>query len=230
MDFANLDVLQEYLGYSFKNIELLQLALTHPSITFGKDGTLANNQRLEFLGDSILNLTLADTLFNLYPLEREGPLARNRSMLAQGTCLVTIANKFELHRFIQIETNIDKIPPSALEDALEAIIGAIYSDSDFQTTCKTVKAWYGNIKELINNLSSSYNPKGTLQEAVKKADPNSTIDYIVVKIAGPDHNRKFEIQVAINSEILGHGKGSSKKEAEQIAAQKALKKFNRAKS
>ena len=222
---VSLEALQEYLGYSFKNKELLKQALIHPSITFSKNNSLTNNQRLEFLGDSVLNFILADAIFKLYPIEREGILARNRSMLAQGSCLVHLANQFELERFIQIETNTQLIPPSALEDALEAIIGAIYLDSDFLTVREIVKNWYADMKERINSMLDTYNPKGTLQEAVKKVSPDNIIDYTVVNTAGPAHDRKFEIQVTINQKVFGRGTGSSKKEAEQEAAQIALKFF-----
>lgn len=219
--------IEEKLGYSFKNGALLDQALSHISygIEINKPGH--NYQRMEFLGDACLNFILAKYLFHLYEEEREGVLARARAVLAQRKFLSNLARELNIHQFIQFgqyETQAaDQNRDSILEDVLEAIIGAIMLDSNFETTETIILNWYGNIEEHLQSALATDNPKGRLQEHFQQQGTNP-VEYKLVNEEGPDHEKTFLVQVLVNAEVLGEGKGKSKKEAEEAAAFEALSK------
>lgn len=226
---TNYTLLEKQLGHTFRDQDLLLRALTHPSYCHDHKASGENNQRLEFLGDAILGFILADALFKHLPNEREGELTRSRSALAKGKQLSALADEIGLKEWIRLseaeERNQGRERESILEDTLEAVIGAIYLDSDLETTYRVVKNWIGDLDIRLRSLLLSHNPKGQLQELIQPTLGNMAIDYRLVESEGPDHARVFTVEVVIDETSYGVGRGSSKKEAEENAAHQALKTF-----
>lgn len=218
--------LEEIIGYSFKDKNLLITALTHPSFFLHNEGPSLNYQRLEFLGDSILSFVITERLFKLYPEEREGELARYRAVLVQGSGLSNQARKIHLPDFIRLSDAEYKAggsnKDSILEDVFEALIGAIYLDSDVATTQRLINYLFDDLGQLIKESLPNLNRKGKLQELIQHASPTATIEYTLQESKGPDHNKSFTVNVLINGKILGTGSGPSKKSAEEHAAIQAL--------
>ena len=225
----DLRAFQDRIGYAFRQAELLERALTHPSLL--AEGTDTHNQRLEFLGDSVLALILAEQLFKLFPGEREGHLARARSALAKGEYLARIARELELDAVLRLSEQEEKAGgrerTSSLEDALEAVVAAVYLDSDFQTARRVVLPWYGDLRALTEHLLSDDNPKGRLQELIQGTSPDTPIAYELVHSEGPDHAKTFIMELRIGGKVSGLGQGRSKKDAEENAAREALEKLGR---
>ena len=221
-----LEELERIIGYHFAQPALLQQSLTHPSYFHDRHRAGEHNQRLEFLGDAILSAVLAEQLYVVFPQEREGVLSSYRSALSKGAYLAQLASKLEINRFLLLSKsewlNGGCERESILEDAFEALIGAIYLDSDYQTVQKVLLTWLGDIKRTLLENRETYNPKGRLQERVQPYLGNDAVEYCVKKQSGPDHEKRFEIEVVINGVPYGHGQGSSKKEAEENAARAAL--------
>ncbi|QYY34735.1 ribonuclease III [Ruficoccus sp. ZRK36] len=223
----DLHAFQERIGYAFRDTSLLERALTHPSLL--ADGTSWHNQRMEFLGDSVLALILAEQLFKLFPGEREGHLARARSALAKGQHLADIARDLHLSEVLRLSEQEEKAGGrernSSLEDALEAVVAAVYLDSDFQTARRTVLPWYGDIRARTERLLREDNPKGRLQELIQGNSPDTTIEYDLVHSEGPDHALTFIMELRVGGKVCGMGQGRSKKDAEENAAREALEAF-----
>ena len=221
-----LSELETILCYAFKDKNLLITALTHPSFSLQNQGASKNYQRLEFLGDSVLSFILTKKLFKLYPEEREGELARYRAVLVQGAGLSNLARKIQLPKFIRLSDAEYKAggsnKDSILEDVFEALIGAIYLDSEVETTEALIDHLFTDLEKLIKEDLPHLNRKGTLQELIQHASPTATIEYSLLKSSGPDHNKSFTVNVLVNKKILGTGSGSSKKAAEEHAAIQAL--------
>ena len=228
-EIKKLRKLQRRIGYRFKDPELFLRSMTHPSFCRQETHLGGHNQRLEFLGDAVLSTILADRLFHLLPAEREGTLSQCRSALSRGTNLADLSRKLGLPCYIRMseseEQNGGRDRDSILEDALEALIGAIYLDSGWKAAKKTVLAWYGNIDQLLEFLLTGQNPKGDLQEFVQPKFGNDAIEYAVTEESGPAHKKSFKVEVLIKGKMMGYGEGSSKKEAEEIAARSALMKW-----
>lgn len=225
----NINRLSEFeriIRYSFTDKNLLITALTHPSFCVQNEGTSNNYQRLEFLGDAVLSFILTEELFKLYPEEREGALASYRAVLVQGIVLASLARKINLPNFVLLSDSEFKTggnnKDSILEDVLEALIGAIYIDSDVASTRKFIQQLFPDIKQSLKETLPYLNPKGKLQELVQQASCNALLEYSLLESTGPDHNKSFTVNVLINGEILGFGSGSSKKIAEEQAATEAL--------
>ncbi len=218
--------LQEIIGYTFRDFNLLQTALTHPSFQKEQEEPIEHYERLEFLGDSILDLVLAEDLFHRFPDEREGFLGQSRSILARGNSLSKLAKDLGLQNAIRLsqaeEANNGRKNESTLENALEALIGAIFLDSNYPTVRSVVLCWFGNYHKDLSNTLETINPKGNLQEAVQAISSESTIEYRVMDSSGPEHKRTFKIAVFIDGKRKGTGTGNSKKKAEEAAAKKAL--------
>lgn len=217
---------EQIIKYHFKDKSLLITALTHPSYSLQNERITSNYQRLEFLGDAVLSFIITDKLFKLYPSEKEGALARYRSALIRGSGLANFARKIQLPDFVLLSEAEYKTggnnKDSILEDVFEALIGAIYLDSDVQSTRDFIEYIFHDLGIILQEILPNLNPKGKLQEIIKKKSSNSIIDYILLESSGPDHNKLFTINVVINGEILGSGSGSSKKIAEEEAATEAL--------
>lgn len=225
-DPATLSGLQDRLGHHFRRQELLLEALTHASYLQDHPEAGAHNQRLEFLGDSVLQLVLTDALYHDLPLEREGGLSRRRAWLTRGEFLSKLSADLGVQVALRLSASEEgaggRARASILEDALEAVIGAIYLDSDLPTTRTAVLAWYGPLAARLAALDDAENPKGRLQELAQPEHGNGAIRYETVGSTGPRHARQFEVAVFLHDRLLGHGHGSSKKSAEEAAARVAL--------
>ena len=218
--------LEKRMGYFFHDPSLLELALTHPSFHEHNKGK-KDNQRLEFLGDSILGAILSLNLYQLYPKLDEGELSRKKAVLARGTTLASLGSKLGIPQALQVSRterkNQGHLRPSTLEDAIEAVIGAIFLDGGWKTTQACVLRWLGDLNQMIEVGEGGFNPKGQLQEFIQSQDPNEKIKYQLVSEKGPPHNKRFIMQVTIGGEAIAQGSGKSKKEAEEKAACEALR-------
>ncbi|GHC00744.1 ribonuclease III [Cerasicoccus arenae] len=219
--------LEQRIGHCFRNPSLLEQALTHSS-RLQDNPDAADNQRLEFLGDAVLGLVLAEALYSAFPDEREGYLARARSVLAKGEFLAQLARELELPSHILMSdaerAQEGHLRDAALEDSLEALIGAIYLDTDYPTTRDCLLGWFGDIPARLQRRLTQDNPKGRLQEW-SQANGMAQPDYTIVDEAGPGHAKEFHAEVAIAGVPQGAGMGTSKKEAEEAAARVAITKL-----
>jgi len=216
-------VLMEQLGYQFKNVELLQRALTHRSHA----GT--NNERLEFLGDAVLSLVIAEELFANRPEAREGQLSRLRSTLVNGSTLAKLATAFDFHSYVRLGEGEQKSGgrdrESIKEDVFEAIIGAIYVDSDFTTVRKCVLRWYQHLFENITDVKVIKDPKSELQEWCQARQ--KPLPLYRVLVTGEAHDQTFDATCMIDGvEFETQGSGSSRRKAEREAANNFLVKLN----
>ncbi len=209
------------LGYQFTNPELLNLALTHRS--FAK----SNNERLEFLGDSLLNLFIADALYKAFPETKEGHLSRLRASLVKGVTLAEIALELEVGDCLRLGSGEMKSGghrrESILADAVEAIIGAIYLDSGIDAARERVLTWFAERLENIDLEESTKDAKTRLQEFLQGRGKPLPV-YDVVATRGGDHNPQFDIECSVDglSEKV-KATETSRKKAEQLAARRALK-------
>lgn len=222
-----LSPLEENLGYKFKNIELLKTAVTHSSYANeNKMKITENNERLEFLGDAILNLIVSHYLYKKYQDYPEGELTKIRATVVCESSLAFAARKINLGKYLLIgkgeETTGGRERDSILADASEALTGAIYIDSDFDTASKLLlKNFEEDIVYAVAKGDLFIDYKTELQEKFQRKK-KSKIEYRVLKEVGPDHNKIFYMDVAVNDKTIGKGSGRNKKEAEQMAAKEAL--------
>lgn len=218
--------LQQRLGYQFRTPELLVEALTHPSYLQDHPKSGPHNQRLEYLGDSVLQFILTESLFRQFDTEREGVLSRRRAVLSKGGFLTQMARDLGLEAALRVSKSEEDTGgrgrASILEDAFEAVVGALYLDSDFATTRERVLAWYGPLADRLASSEDAENPKGRLQELVQPEHGNDALRYEVTAVSGPRHAREYAVAVFLNDKQLGTGTGSSKKVAEEVAARVAL--------
>lgn len=218
--------LQQRLGYEFRSAPLLLEALTHPSYLQDHPKAGPHNQRLEFLGDSVLQFILTEALFGEFTAEREGVLSRRRAVLSKGGFLTQMARDLGLDAALRLSKSEDdtggRTRASILEDAFEALVGALYLDSDLATTRERVLAWYGPLAARLATSEDAENPKGRLQELIQPKHGNTALRYEVTSTTGPRHAREYEVAVFLNDRQLGTGSGPSKKVAEEVAARVAL--------
>jgi ribonuclease-3 len=221
-----LTALEARLGYHFRNQTLLIEALTHGSYLQDNPSSGPHNQRLEFLGDSVLQFVLTNALYRQFPTEREGVLSRRRAILSKGVFLTRMARDLGLDACLLLNKSEDEAGgrnrASILEDAFEALVGALYLDSDLPTTERLLLAWYGPLTDRLAVTEDHDNPKGRLQELVQPEHGNTALNYQVSGTTGPRHARIYEVDVYLRDLKLGTGKGSSKKAAEEAAARAAL--------
>lgn len=215
-----LEKLTQKLGYTFKDQSLLEAALSHRSI--GNQ----NYERLEFLGDAILNFVIAAELFGRYPKAREGELSRLRANLVNGETLAILAKEFKVGECLRLGVGELKSGgfqrQSILADAMEAIIGAIYLDADLKTCQQQIKNWFTSRLDNITNFSVLKDSKTQLQEYLQ-AQKLPLPEYKILTIEGEAHAQTFNIECRVSG--LSHvtaGTGSSRRKAEQQAAQKLL--------
>jgi ribonuclease-3 len=220
------DSLEHRIGHAFRDPALLARALTHPSWLQDHPGADESNQRLEFLGDAVLQLILTEALFALFPAEREGTLSKRRAALANGAFLARLARELGIPAGLRLggseEAGGGRDKAAALEDACEALVGAVYLDSDLPTVRRVVLGWYGDLAARLAKVEDGENPKGRLQERIQPAHGNEALRYDVVAVEGADHARAYEIAVSLHDRELGRGRGPSKKLAEEAAARAAL--------
>ncbi|WP_437883059.1 ribonuclease III [Pseudomonas sp. LRF_L74] len=217
---ASLNRLERQLGHTFKDQDLMVLALTHRSFA-GR-----NNERLEFLGDAILNFVAGEALYERFPQAREGQLSRLRARLVKGETLALLARGFELGEYLRLGSGELKSGgyrrESILADALEALIGAIYLDAGMDVARERVLAWLSNELDSLTLVDTNKDPKTRLQEFLQSRGAELP-RYEVIEIQGEPHCRTFFVQceVALLTEQT-QGQGASRRIAEQVAAAAAL--------
>lgn len=219
--------LEQRLRYKFRNPLLLAEALTHPSLGHETQRHHFDNQRLEYLGDAVLQLIFTEYLFERFHAATEGDLTQTRATLVSREGLRVLAQHIDLGRYLMMgrgeESSGGRERASALSDAYEALVGAIYLDSDFVTARRVVIQEAREILEDLDLAASDQNPKGRLQEILQAITPISPT-YPILHQSGPEHAKLFVAQIEWNGIGLGVGEGKSKKEAEISAARDALEK------
>jgi ribonuclease III len=225
----NLQRLQERLGYFFSDRAILLQSLTHTSYghEYLSDRSIAlrDNERLEFLGDAILDVILSDILLEAFPSANEGQLSKMRAAVVNEKTLAEMAKSIGLFDFIRLGKGESQTggqyKPSILSSAFEALIAAIYLDGGFNAVYPVVRHLFAPLFMEERELMAFYDHKTQLQEIVQ-ARKRVTPTYHLVQTRGPDHAKIFEIEVRINSQVLAVATGASKKEAEQNAARAAI--------
>jgi ribonuclease-3 len=213
----------EDLGIRFRDEELLRLALTHRSVS-SEDPSRADNERLEFLGDAVLQLVVTDRLYADFPELPEGQMAKVRAAIVSGATLAEVARSIDLGSYVELspaeERSGGRSKVSILADAMEALIGAVYLDAGFEAADRLIRRlWAGRIEEKAANPGVK-DFKTRLQEVLAAAGKRPVYQ---VTGTGPDHQRSFEAVVGVDGGELGRGEGKSKKAAEQAAAEEALR-------
>jgi len=214
------------LDYSFKDLELLYQAFRHPSYVYeNNDQGMQDNQTLEFLGDSVVNLAISHLLMESFPEMKEGELSKRRASLVSETGLYPIACGLRLGDYLLLgkgeERTQGREKPSILTDAFEALIGAIYLDGGFTGAMRVIEGLFRPALTKSGLGKAFVDYKTDLQEFSQNVF-QATPEYHIEKETGPDHNKTFYVAVYIKGDLMGKGKGKSKKEAERIAAQEAL--------
>lgn len=219
--------LEKNLNYKFKNPKLLIKALTHSSYANENKMLITeSNERLEFLGDSILSLIVSQYLYKKYPDYPEGELTKIRASVVCESSLAFAGRKIELGKYLLLgkgeESTGGRERESILADACEAVTGALYRDSDFETTNKLLlEKFEEDIVYAVAKGDLFIDYKTDLQEKFQRKN-KAKIEYKILKEVGPDHNKIFHIDVYLNGKVVGTGSGKNKKEAEQMAAKEAL--------
>ena len=221
-----MDQLEQKIGYRFRNKKLLRQALTHSSYANEKKlGKLGCNERLEFLGDAVLELISSDVLYARFPQIPECELTKKRASLVCEPSLAYCARQFGLPEYLLLGRGEDmtggRMRDSIVSDATEALLGAIYLDGGFERAREFV------LKFILNDIERKqlfYDSKTILQELVQE-DGKQPVEYVLTGESGPDHNKQFEVEVRINGIPAGNGAGHTKKAAEQAAAYQALRKI-----
>lgn len=211
--------LERQIGYTFQNPQFLQTALTHTSFANEAKIPVDNNERLEFLGDSVLSVVVADHLFRTARHLPEGELTRRRASLVCEPALDAFARKINLGHYLRLgkgeEQSGGRGRPSILADAFEALIAAIYLDGGMEAARSFILPF------LNEGAGAEDDYKTRLQEVVQQ-NPEEKLHYVLTAETGPDHNKSFTVEVHLNSNCIGKGVGHSKKLAEQQAARQAL--------
>ncbi len=230
---ALLAELERKLDVRFRDRTLLHTALTHGSVGIEARSRHGDNyERLEFLGDAVLNLVISDHLYRMFPTRLEGDLARLRASVVSEGPLARIARGMDLGRYLLLGRGEEKCGgrtrTSLLADALEAVIGAVYVDSGYGVAHYCVTRWFA--EELAGlEAPGEGDYKSQLQELIQQRERRLP-RYRIIGQAGPEHNRNFVAVVEVNGRVLGEGRGRSKKEAEQAAAQQALEQLRRSRA
>ena len=233
MQRADISTLEERIGYSFKNKNILKEALTHSSYANelkARKQEAVCNERLEFLGDSVLSVVVSEYLFEKFSSNPEGELTQRRALLVQSASLAAYSRSIGLGDHLYLghgeEKNRGRERQSTLENAFEALVAAIYLDAG-ENGLDAVRRFVLPIvdKYLEENYDYKHiDAKTELQQIIQQAE-GDFLEYVVIAERGPDHKKEFEVVARLNSNIIGRGKGNSKREAEQNAAKEALKLF-----
>ena len=214
---------EERIGYQFDNPDLLATALTHSSYSNEKKLKKYDcNERLEFLGDAVLELTTSDFLFRRFPDVREGELTKRRASIVCGSSLAQCAENISLGEYILMgrgeESTGGRHKENMISDVMEAVIGAIYLDGGFEKAVAFIQRF---VLSDFEEKRLFYDSKTLLQEYVQK-EKGAVLDYVLVNEYGPDHSREFVVEARVNGNTVGKGIGKTKKGAEQQAAYEAL--------
>ena len=225
----NIDKLEVRIGYTFKDKKYADMAITHKSYAHDMKKTSLDsyNERIEFLGDAILEYIISKELYNRLPNEKEGTLTKRRARIVCEESLCSVIKEYNLEECLKVgkcETRVKNTKKDAmLADMFEAILGAIYLDSGFDVAEKIcLKLLDKTIEDEINNVTENKDYKTRLQEEIQK-EKNKQVGYRIVKEEGPAHDKIFYAEVYVNNIKIGEGNGKTKKEAEQQSAKEALK-------
>lgn len=220
-----MESIESRIGYKFRNSLLLAEALTHPSLAYESQRVHFDNQRLEFLGDAVLQLVLTEELFRRFPDFPEGQLTKLRSRLVSRRALAQFAAVVRLGDYVLLgkgeEASGGRDRMSTLADVFEALLGAIYLDTGLVSARDFVLRLVRSEIEVLAESPEERNPKGELQECLQAIHPEAPC-YKILEEAGPDHRKLFVAEVAWRDIVLATGRGKSKKEAEARAASEAL--------
>ncbi len=220
--------LEEKLGYTFRDRSLLENALTHSSCANESRGKLQSNERLEFLGDSILGMVVAEHLFRNHPDLPEGELTRTRAALVCEESLVEVASELGLGDYLKLgkgeQAGGGRKRPSIRADAVEAVLAAVYLDGGIGSARKIIQKYI--LTREVSSLSGIRDFKTALQELVQR-ESGQVLKYRLTGESGPDHDKRFFVEVDLNGSPIGNGAGHSKKEAEQMAAKAAIQKLQK---
>jgi ribonuclease III len=221
-----LEELSDKLGHTFTQPELLSQAFRHASyVNEQADSRLKDNERLEFLGDAVLDLAISDLLMKRFEYADEGDLSKFRAMVVDEAGLYQIALMLGLGEYLVLgkgeEHSRGREKPSILANTTEALIGALYLDAGFDTTLEVIGRLFSPLLEKIGTLEIIYDYKSIFQEYTQKTY-KSLPKYQLLEEAGPAHDKTFRVALTLNGETLAEGKGKSKKEAEQEAAKEAF--------
>lgn len=219
-----MESLEKKLQYKFNNINYLKNALTHSSYANEVRDGFTSNERLEFLGDSVLSVIVSEYIFEKFPNMPEGELTRLRASLVCEKALCSFARELHLGDYIMLgkgeERGGGRERDSILADAFEAVLAAIFLDGGMVPAKEHIMRFVlRDVKHTSEETFKDY--KTTLQEIIQR-NPEESVTYILTNQSGPDHNKSFTVEVRLNSNIIGVGSGSSKKRAEQMAAKQAL--------
>ncbi|MBR4991276.1 MAG: ribonuclease III [Oscillospiraceae bacterium] len=219
--------LEAAIGYTFRNIQLLQNALTHSSYANERwHNSLLSNERLEFLGDSVLGMLVAEYLYKTFPDRPEGELTRMRADMVCEHTLATVANKIGLGTHLMLGHGEERLGgrsrESILADATESVIAACFLDGGLAAAEQFVKQYI--LVEVPVSRPNNMDYKTALQELVQQKK-NQVLSYTLVGQSGPDHDKQFDVEVSLNGAVVGSGSGRSKKRAEQMAAKAAMEKL-----
>ena len=221
----DLNELEEKIGYTFQNKELMENAMRHSSYANETRKKLKDNERLEFLGDAVLELSSSEFIFENYPAMPEGDMTKLRASIVCEPTLAQCAAVIELGSFLRLgkgeELTGGRFRDSIVSDAMEALIGAIYLDGGFASAKEFV---YEFILNDIENKKLFYDSKTILQEIVQ-ASHKEELGYRLVKEEGPDHNKHFVAEAYVGDRVIGQGEGRTKKGAEQEAAYRGILKL-----
>jgi len=223
----NLLRLEEKLGYTFRDRWLLQLALVHRSFSFEQVRKLAtDNERLEFLGDAVLDLVVGRALFELYPEMREGEMTRLRALLVNESYLAEMATTLGLGEFLLLgrgeETTQGRAKPSILSSAYEALLGALFQDGGFEIAAAFIDQQFLPVLDSQRQKLLQADAKSRLQEILQESFSEAPT-YVLDSAEGPDHRKAFTVSVCFRGLVLAQGQAFNKKEAEQAAAAEALR-------
>lgn len=212
--------LETVIGYTFQNPALLETALTHTSFANESKAPVQHNERLEFLGDSVLSIVVADHLFHQWSSRPEGELTRARASLVCESALFQFAQEIDLGRYLRLgkgeERGGGRTRPSVVSDAFEALIAALYLDGGMDAARAFILPF------ITEGKTAEADYKTQLQEVIQQ-NPEERLHYELEQQCGPDHDKHFCMAVYLNSNLIGRGEGHSKKAAEQAAARQALR-------
>ena len=219
-----MESLEKRLDYKFKDIKLLKNALTHSSYANEVRGGVTSNERLEFLGDSVLSIIVSEHIYKNFPNMPEGELTRLRASLVCEKALCIFSRELDLGSYLLLGKGEDKgggrERDSILADAFEAVLAALFLDGGMEVAKRHVMRFV--LRELSNHIEDSFKDYKTLLQEIIQRNPEESVSYELIGEEGPDHDKRFTVEVHLNSNVIGKGTGKSKKQAEQMAAKQAL--------